>query len=92
LRDHRLLLFSEDTPTRDAGNDQNASSDGEQSLLPSRPVGRLKLQEITVTGAAGAKVIEPLFRFGQRHFARGDSFENVRAWTPDTVRIRILFE
>jgi len=37
-------------------------------------------------------VIEPFVCLGERHFARGDSLENVRAWAANTVRIRILLE
>src|SRR6516164_5306574 len=55
-------------------------------------MGGLELQEITVAGAAGTQVIEPFVCLGERHFARGDSFEKVRAWAANTVRIRILLE
>ncbi len=37
-------------------------------------------------------MIEPLLSFGERHFMRGDSFENTRARTAGTVRIRELLE
>jgi hypothetical protein len=33
-------------------------------------------------------MIEPLLRLREVHFMRGDSFQNLRAWTPNTVRIR----
>jgi len=37
-------------------------------------------------------VIEPLLRFGEWHFMRGDSLENIRAGTPIAVRVRKLIE
>ena len=37
-------------------------------------------------------MIEPLLRFGEWHFMRGDSPENIRARAPGTVRIRELLE
>jgi hypothetical protein len=52
----------------------------------------LELIEIAVARAAGSQVIEPLLRFGEWHFMRGDSLENISARAADTVRIRKLFE
>ena len=37
-------------------------------------------------------MIEPLLRFGEWHFMRGDSPENIRARAPGTVRVRELLE
>jgi hypothetical protein len=37
-------------------------------------------------------MIEPLLRLREVHFMRGDSFQNFGAWTPNTVRIRKIFE
>ena len=33
-------------------------------------------------------MIEPLLHVREVHFMRSDSFQNFRAWTPNTVRIR----
>jgi hypothetical protein len=86
-----LFVLSEDSPAREASNDQDACGDSEQRLFASRSMGRLKLQEIKVAGTARTQVIEPLVRFGKRHFARGDSFENVSPWAPNAARIWELF-
>ena len=37
-------------------------------------------------------MIEPLLRLREVHFMRGDLFQNFRAWTPNTVRIRKVSE
>ena len=37
-------------------------------------------------------MIEPLLRLGEVHFMRGDSSQNFRARTPNTVRIRKVLE
>src|SRR5438128_1708140 len=55
-------------------------------------MGSLELRKIAVARAAGSQVIEPLLRFGEWHFMRGDSLENVRARAPGAVRVRKLFE
>jgi len=61
-------------------------------LRASALVGRLELRKIAVARAAGSQVIEPLLRFGEWHFMRGDFPENIRARAPGTVRIRELLE
>jgi hypothetical protein len=55
-------------------------------------VGNLELRKIAVARAAGSQVIEPLLRFGEWHFMRSDSLENVRARAPGAFRVRKLFE
>jgi hypothetical protein len=37
-------------------------------------------------------MIEPLLRLREVDFMRGDSFQNLGAWTPNTVRIRKALE
>lgn len=37
-------------------------------------------------------MVEPLLRLRKVHFMRGDLFQNFRAWTPNTVRIRKVSE
>src|SRR5579859_1719352 len=56
------------------------------------PVASLKFRKVTVAGAAGSQMIEPLFRFGKGHLTKGDSLENIRAGASGTVRIRELLE
>jgi hypothetical protein len=55
-------------------------------------VGSLELRKIAVARAAGSQVIEPLLRFGEWYFMRGDSLENIRARAPRALRIRKLLE
>jgi len=45
-------LISDYSPAREAGNDQDTRGEGEQDLPALRSLGRLKLQKITVAGAA----------------------------------------
>lgn len=37
-------------------------------------------------------MIEPFLRLREVHLVRSDSFQNLRAWTPNTVRIRKVLE
>jgi hypothetical protein len=55
-------------------------------------VGSLELRKLAVARAAGSQVIEPLLRFGEWHFMRSDSLENIRARASGAVRIRELLE
>jgi len=92
LSHDRFLLFYQEGPTRETSYDQDTRGDGEKGLCSPALIGGPELREITVAGAAGGQVIEPLFRFGQRHLMTSDSLENVRARAPGTVRIRELLE
>ena len=55
-------------------------------------MGRLELQEVTVTWAARTQVIEPFVCFGDRHGPRSDLLEKLPVRTPVTIRVRILLE
>jgi len=80
-------MFSEESPTRKTGHYQYACGDGEDGPCASPLISRLELREITVARAAGGHVIEKPLRFGEWHFMRGDSIENIRTRAPGTVRI-----
>jgi hypothetical protein len=85
-------MFSEESPTRKTGHYQYARGDREER--PSAPplVGRLELRKIAIARTAGSQVIEPLLRFGEWHFMRSDSPENIRARAPGAFRVRKLLE
>jgi hypothetical protein len=53
---------------------QNTCCDREQCPLKTLSMGSLKVQVITVTRAAGAQVVKPLFRLGEQHFVIRNSF------------------
>lgn len=87
-----LVMPPEQRPAGNARDNQNARSNGKESALSADFLDFSELRKVPIAWAACAKVIEPLLRFGEWHLMRRDSLENVRAGTPDTVRIRELPE
>jgi len=58
-------VFPKESPTYKTGHYQYARGDGEYGLYTSALLSGLELREISITGAAGSQVIEPLLRFGE---------------------------
>jgi hypothetical protein len=79
-------------PSGTSGDNQNACRNRENGTASNPVVGLSELVEITITRAAGGKVIEPVFGLRQWHLVSGNSSENLRAWTPGSVRIWKLVE
>jgi hypothetical protein len=85
-------MLLEQHPTGDSNSNQDARGNGYERSRPSALLGNSELRKIAVARAAGSQVVQPLLRFGEWHFMRGDFPENIRARAPGTVRIRELFE
>src|SRR5436190_13430582 len=85
-------MLLEQDPTGDSNSNQDARGNGQERSRASALVGSLELRKIAVARAAGSQVIEPLLRFGEWYFMRGDSLENIRARAPGALRIRKLLE
>src|ERR1700730_10078123 len=69
-------------PTGDTSNNQNARCDCEQLPLLTKFKGFSEFRKVSIAGAARTEMIEPFFRFIERHRSRRDSLQNVRDRTP----------
>src|SRR6266852_1314313 len=85
-------MLLEQHPTGDSNSNQDARGNGYERSCPSALLGNLELRKIAVARAAGSQVVQPLLRFGEWHFMRGDFPENIRARAPGAIRIRELLE
>src|ERR1700722_15934108 len=74
-------------PTGDTSSNQNARCDCEQCALFAEFMGFSEFTKVAIARAAGTEVIEPFFRFIERHRSRRDSLQNVLARTPAASRI-----
>jgi hypothetical protein len=87
-----FVPLMEQSPARGCGGEKNARGEGKQAPHTATLISLPELSEISVAGAAGAKVVEPLLGLRERQLLGGDSLENRKSWAAGTAGIRKLFK